>query len=162
MFRVFLEVAFVTIIIAWVLAEVLSALGRWSNKQSNSELARDIETDPAKHPDERDLGTLGLVVAMVLLFLLLMPSAVTSEGQSISLHEVSHSMRVSKDLGTLATFVGAWRADDPLAFWGFFAGLLVTVISLFRRSPTLLGVAVIASLFVLWLRTNSGISTLSF
>ena len=160
MFPIFLEFAFLIIVIAWALAEALSALARWSDEHPNSEL--DTEIGPAKHPDERDFGTLGLVVAMVLLFLLLMPSAVTSKGQSISLHEVSHSMRASKDVGTLATFVGAWRADDPLAFWGFFAGLLVTVISLFRRSPTLLGVAVIASLFVLWLRTNAGISTLSF
>ena len=110
---------------------------------------------PAKRPDGREFGTpLGLVFAMVLLFLLLMPNAVTSNGQSISLHDVSHSVRASKDVGALATFVGAWRAEDPLEFWGFFAGLLVTAISLFRRSPALLGVAVIASLFALWLKMN--------
>jgi hypothetical protein len=154
MFGLFLEAAFVTIVIAWVLAKALSALGRWSDEHANSGLAWVTEKDPADHPDERFFGTLGLVFAMVLLFLLLMPTAVTSNGQSISLHDVSHSMRASNDVGTLATFVGAWRAQDPLEFWGFFAGLFVTVISLFRRSPALLGVAVIASLFALWLKTR--------
>jgi len=145
----------VTIVIAWVLAKVFSALGRWSVEHLKPELARDIEMGPAKRPDGREFGTpLGLVFAMVLLFLLLMPNAVTSNGQSISLHDVSHSVRASKDVGALATFVGAWRAEDPLEFWGFFAGLLVTAISLFRRSPALLGVAVIASLFALWLKMN--------
>jgi len=162
MFRVFLESAFVIFVIAWVLAEVLPALGRWSDQHPNSEVARDIETDPAKHPDELDFGTLGLVFAMILLFLLLVPSAVTSHGQSISLHEVSDSMQASKDVGTIAAFVSAWKAEGPLEFWGFFAGLLVTVICLFRRSPALLGVAVVGSLFTLWLKMNAVISTLSF
>jgi hypothetical protein len=116
----------------------------------------------ANRPHERAFGTLGLVFTMVLLFTLLMPSAVTSKGQSISLHDVSHSMRTSKDvMGTLATFVGAWRAEEPFEFWVFSAGLLVTAISLFRRSPALLGAAVIASLFALWLKMQAGISTLS-
>ena len=91
---------------------------------------------------------------MILLFLLLMPGTLTIDGQSISLREVSDSMQASKDVGTLATFVGAWRAEDPLEFWSFFAGLFVTTISIFRRSPALLGVAVIASLFALWLKTH--------
>jgi hypothetical protein len=152
MFRLLLEAAFVTIIIAWGLAKVLSALGRRSDEHAKSELAWETEMDPANHPDEPIFGTLGLVFAMVLLFLLLMPNAVNSNGQSISLHDVSHSVRASRDMGTLATFVGAWKAQDPFEFWGFFAGLLVTAISLFRRSPALLGVAVIASLFALWLK----------
>jgi hypothetical protein len=158
MLRVFLEFAFVIMVIAWVLTEVFSALSRWSDGHPNSELPGD--TDPAKHPQV--FRTLGLVFAMVLLFLLLMPSAVTSNGQSISLHEVSDSVRASKDVGAVATFVSAWRAEDPFKFWGFFAGLLLTVIWLFRRSPALLGVAVIASLFVLWLKMNERISALSF
>jgi hypothetical protein len=127
MFRVFLEFGFVIIVIAWVLAEVSSALRRWSDEHPNSELARDIDAEPAKHPDELDIGTPALVVVMVLLFVLLVPSAVTSNGQSLSLHEISDSMRASM----VATFVSAWRAEDPLEFWGFFAGLLVTVICLF-------------------------------
>jgi hypothetical protein len=156
MLQIFLEVAFVTIVIAWVLAKVLSALGRWSVEHLKPELTRDIEieVDPAKGPGKRGVGTLRLVFAMVLLFLLLVPSAVTSNGQPLSLHEVSDSMRASKDVAILATFVGAWRADEPLTFWVFFAGLLVTAISLFRRSPALLGVAVIVSLFALWLKTH--------
>jgi hypothetical protein len=158
MFRVFLEFGFVIIVIAWVLAEVSSALGRWSDEHPNSELARDIDAEPAKHPDELDIGTPALVLAMVLLFVLLVPSAVTSNGQSLSLHEISDSMRASM----VATFVSAWRAEDPLEFWGFFAGLLVTVICLFYRSPVLLGVAVVAALFILWLKMNAGISSLSF
>jgi len=162
MLRVFLESAFVIIVIAWALAEVLSALGRWLDKHSNSELARDIEKASENHSNELDFGALGLVFAMVLLFLLLVPRTVTSYGQSISLHEVSESMRASRDVVTAATFVSAWKAEDPLEFWGFFAGLLVTVIWLFRRSPALLGVAVVASLFTLWLKLNAGISTLSF
>jgi hypothetical protein len=162
MFRVFLEFAFVIIVSAWVLAEVFSALARWSSEHSNTQLARDSAMDPAKHSAELDFGTLGLVFAMVLLFLLLVPSAVTSNGQSISLHELSDSMRASRDVGTVTTFVSAWRAEDPLEFWGFFAGLLVTVIWLFRRSPVLLGVAVVSSLFTLWLKMNAGISILSF
>jgi hypothetical protein len=162
MFRVFLEFAFVIIVIAWVLAEVLSALGRWLDEHPNSELARDIDMEPAKHPDELDFGTLGLVLAMVLLFVLMVPSAVTNNGQSISLHEISDSMRASMDVGTVATFVSTWRAADPLEFWGFFAGLLVTVIWLFHRSPVLLGVAVVAALFILWLKMNAGTSSLSF
>jgi len=162
MFRVFLEVAFVIIFISWLLAEVLSALGRWSDEHHNSELATDIDTEPAKHLDELDFGTLGLVLAMVLLFVLFVPSAVTSNGQSISLREISDSIRASMDVGTVATFVSAWRAEDPLEFWGFFAGLLVAVIWLFYRSPILLGVAVVAALFILWLKMNAGISSLSF
>jgi len=162
MLRVLLEFTFVIIVIAWAVTEVLSALGRWSDAHANSEFARDNEMDPAKHPDEFEFGTLGLVFAMVLLFLLLMPTAVTSNGQSISLHQISDSMQTSKDVGAVATFVSAWRAEDPSEFWVFFAGLLVTVILLFRRSPALLGVAVVASLFTLWLKMNAGISTLSF
>ena len=69
MFWVFLALAFVTIVIAWVFGEALSALGRWSNEHPNSELARDveIEMDAAKHRAEFDFGTLGLAFAMVLL-----------------------------------------------------------------------------------------------
>jgi len=159
MFRVFLEFAFAIIVIAWVLAEVSSALGRWLGEHPNSELARDIDREPAKHPDEIDFGTLGLVFAMVLLFALFVPTAVTSNGQSISLHEISDSMRASMDVGTVATFVSAWRAENPLEFWGFFAGLLMTVIWLFHRSPVLLGVAVVAALLILWLKMNAGISS---
>jgi len=154
MFRVFLEVAFVTIVIAWVLAKALSALGRWFDKRRNSGLARDIEVNAANHADERVFGAPDLVVAIVLLFLLLMPNAVTSNGQSVSLHEISYSMRAPNGAGTLAAFVGGWRAEEPLKFWGFLAGLLVTVISLFRRSPALLGVALIASLLALWLKMD--------
>jgi hypothetical protein len=92
---------------------------------------------------------------------LLMPTAVTRNGQSISLHEISDSMRASKDVGTVAIFVSAWKAKDPWEFWGFFVGLLVTVIWLLRRSPALLGVAVVTSSFILWLKTT-GILTLGF
>ena len=163
MFWFFLALAFVTIVIAWVCGEALSALGRWSDERPNSQLARDIEIemDPAKDRREFDFGTLGLVFAMVLLFLLV-PSAVTSNGQSISLHEISDSMRASMEVGTVNVFVGAWRAEDPLKFWAFFAGLPVTVIWLFRRSPGLLGVAMVAVLLVFWLKMKAGISTLSF
>jgi hypothetical protein len=66
------------------------------------------------------------------------------------------------DVGIVATFVSAWRAENPLVFWGFFAGLLVAVIWLFYRSPVLLGMAVVAALFILWLKMNAGISGLSF
>ena len=161
MLRSFLESAFLIIVIAWVLAEVLSALARWSHKHSNSERSTDSEMDTAKYPDEVDFGSLGLVFAMLLLFLLLMPTAVTSNGQSISLHEISDSMRASKDVGTVAIFVSVWKAEDPWEFWGFFVGLLVTVIWLLRRSPALLGVAVVTSSFILWLKTT-GILTLGF
>jgi hypothetical protein len=163
MFWFFLALAFVTIVIAWVCGEALSALGRWSDERPNSQFARDIEMemDPAKNRGEFDFGTLSLVFAMVLLFLLV-PSAVTSNGQSISLHEISDSMRASMEVGTVNVFVSAWRAEYPLKFWAFFVGLPVTVIWLFRRSPGLLGVAVVAVLFVFWLKMNAGISTLSF
>jgi len=66
------------------------------------------------------------------------------------------------DVGTVNTFVHAWRAEYPLKFWAFFAGLPVTVIWLFRRSPVWLGVALVAALFVFWLKLEAGISTLSF
>jgi hypothetical protein len=154
MFWIFLALAYVTIVIAWVHGEALSALGRWLVEHPKSELARDIEIemDPARHRDvDFDFGTLGLVFALVLLFLLV-PSAVTANGQSIHLHEISDSMQASMDVGTVNLFVSAWRAEYPLRFWAFFAGLPVTVIWLFRRSPGLLGVAVIAALFVLWLK----------
>ena|SRR6516165_6206702 len=154
MFWIFLALAYVTIVIAWVHGEALSALGRWLVEHPKSELARDleIEMDPTKHRDvDFDFGTLGLVFALVLLFLLV-PSAVTANGQSIHLHEISDSMQASMDVGTVNLFVSAWRAEYPLRFWAFFAGLPVTVIWLFRRSPGLLGVAVIAALFVLWLK----------
>ena len=163
MFWFFFALAFLTIFIAWVYGEALSALGRWSDKRPNSGLARDIEIEmyAAKNRDEFDFGSLVLVSATVLLFLL-MPSAVTTNGQSISLHEVSDSMRASMDVGPVNVFVGAWRAEDPLNFWAFFAGLPVTVIWLFRRSPGLLGVALVAMLLVFWLKMNPGMSTLSF
>jgi hypothetical protein len=163
MFWFFLALAFVTIVIAWVCGEALSALGHWSDERPNSQFARDIEIemDPAKNRGEFYFDTLGLAFAMVLLFLLV-PSAVTSNGQSISLHEISNSMRASMEVGTVNVFVSAWRAEYPLKFWAFFAGLPVTVIWLFRRSPGLLGVAVVAVLLVFWLKMNAGISTLSF
>jgi hypothetical protein len=163
MLRIFLEFALLIIVIAWVLAEALSALGRWSDKRADSRLARDMEMGgPAKDPHEPGgyFGTLPVFV-MVLLFLLLVPNAVTSNGQSISLHEVSHSVQAS-DVGPVAAFVNAWRAESPLGFWGFFVGLPVTVIWLFRRSPVLFGVAVVAALLLFWLKTEAGISTLSF
>jgi hypothetical protein len=162
MLRIFLEFAFLIIVIAWTLAEALSALGRWSDKRADSKLARDMEMGrPAKDPHERDFGTLP-VFAMALLFLMLVPNAVTSNGQSISLHEMSDSMQASMDVGPVATFVNAWRIDYPLKFWAFFAGLPVTVIWLFRRSPASLGVAVVVALFLFWLKMKGGISTLSF
>ena len=154
MFWIFLALAYVTIVIAWVHGEALSALGRRLVEHPKSELVRDIEIemDPAKHRDvDFDFGALGLVFALVLLFLLV-PSAVTSNGQSVSLHEISDSMQASMDVGTVNVFVSAWRAEYPLKFWAFFAGLPVTVIWLFRRSPGLLGVALVAALYVFWLR----------
>jgi len=161
MFWVFLALAFVTIVIAWVFGEALSALGRWSDEHPNSGLARDIEieTDAAKHRAEFDFGALGLAFAMVLLVLLFVPSAVTSNAQSIMPNEVSDSMQALMDVGTVDTFVRAWRAEYPLKFWVFFAGLPATVIWLFRRSPVWLGVALVVALFVFWLKMNS---TLSF
>jgi len=163
MFWFFLALAFLTIVIAWVCGEALSALGRWSNERPNPQFARNIEMemDPAKNRGEFDFGTLGLVFAMVLLFLLV-PSAVTSNGQSISLHEISDSMRASMEVGSVNVFVSAWRAEYPLKFWAFFAGLPVIVIWLFRRSPGLLGAAVVAVLLVFWLKMKAGISPLSF
>jgi hypothetical protein len=157
MFWFFFVLSFLTIVIAWVYGEALSSLGRWS--APGSELAKDMY--PTRNRDEFDFGALVLVCALVLSFLLV-PSAVTTNGQSISLHEVSDSMRGSRDVGTVNVFVGAWRAEDPLKFWAFFAGLPVTLIWLFRRSPGLLGVAIVAVLLVFWLRMNPGISTLSF
>ena len=164
MFWVFLALAYVTIVIAWVHGKALSALGRWSEEHPNSQLARDIEIemDPAKHRDEFDFGSLGLTFAMVLLVLLFVPSAVTGNGQSISTNEISDSMQASTDIGTVNAFVHAWRAEYPLKFWAFFAGLPLTVIWLFRRSPVWLGVAVVVALFVFWLKVQAGISTLSF
>ena len=154
MFWVFLALAFVTIVIAWVFGEALSALGRWSNEHPNSELARDveIEMDAAKHRAEFDFGTLGLAFAMVLLVLLFVPGPVTSNAQSISPNEISDSTQASMDAVAVSTFVSAWRAVYPLKFWAFFAGLPVTVIWLLRRSPMWLGVAVVAALFVFWLK----------
>lgn len=147
----FLALAFVSIVIAWVFGEALSALGRWSDEHPKSQIARGIELEmaPAKHRDEFDVGTLGLLFAMVLLFLLV-PSAVTSNGQSISLHEISDSMQASMDVGIVNVFVSAWKTEYPLKFWAFFAGLPVTVIWLFRRSPGLFGVAVVAALYILF------------
>jgi len=162
MFWVFLALAYVTIVIAWVHGKALSTLGRWSDERPNSEPARDVEMDPAKHRDEFDFVTLGLAFAMVLLVLLYVPSAVTGNGQSISTNEISDSMQASTDIGTVNAFVHAWRAEYPLKFWAFFAGLPLTVIWLFRRSPVWLGVAVVVALFVFWLKVQAGISTLSF
>jgi hypothetical protein len=164
MFWAFLALAFLTIIIAWICGEALSALERWSNQHPNSELASDIEIemDPAKHRDEPDFGTLGLAFAMVLLVLLFVPGPVTSNAQSISPNKIFDSMQASMVVGTINTFVHAWRAEYPLKFWAFFAGLPATVIWLFRRSPVWLGVALVAALFVFWLKMKAGISTLSF
>ena len=164
MFWLFLALAYLTIVIAWVYGAALSALGRRSAEHSNSELARDVEIEmaPAKHRGEFDFGTLGLAFAMVLLVLLYVPSAVTSNGHSISPHEISDSMQASIGVDTINTFVHAWRAEYPLKFWAFFAGLPVTVIWLFRRSPVWLGAAVVAALFVFWLKMEAGISILSF
>jgi hypothetical protein len=159
MFWVFLALAYVTIVIAWFHGEALSALGRWSGKHPNWARDIEIERDPAKHRDELDFG---LAFAIVLLVLLFVPTAVTSNGQSIPQNDTSHSMQASTDVGTVNTFVQEWRAEYPLQFWGFFAGLPVTVIWLFRRSPLWLGVAVVVALFLFWLKMKAGISTLSF
>jgi hypothetical protein len=161
MFWVFLALAFVTIVIAWVLGEALSAVERWPHKHPDLEFPRDFEIDRAKHRNEIDFGTPSLVFAMFLLFCLV-PSAVTSNGQSISLHEISDSVQTSVDVGSVNVFVSAWRAEYPLQFLIFFVGLPVTVIWLFRRSPVVLGVAVCAALFVFWLKTIAGISILGF
>ena len=160
MFRVLLDCAFLAIVVAWILAEVLS-IGRSSDERAKSELASDDETDPATSPHEFDFGPL-LAFAMILAILYLLPSAVISNGQSLSLHDISDSVRASMDVGTVAPFVGAWRAEYPLGFWGFFAGLPVAVIWLFRRSPALLGVAVVAALFIFWLKIRGGISIFTF
>ena len=164
MFWAFFALAFVAIVIAWVCGEALSALERWPNQRPKSELARDIEIEmyPAKHRDEFDFGTLGLAFAMVLLVLLFVPGPVTSNAQSISPNEILDSMQASMDVGTVNTFVHAWRAEYPLKFWAFCAGLPATVIWLFRRSPVWLGVAVVVALFVFWLKMTVGISVLSF
>ena len=66
--------------------------------------------------EDLDFGALGLVCALILLFALLVPSAVTSNGQSISLKEISDSMQASMDVGTVATFVRAWKSEEPLEF----------------------------------------------
>src|ERR1700747_207732 len=161
MFWVFLALAFVTIVIAWVLGEALSAVGRWSHKRPGAAFPREFEIDPAKHRNEIDFGTPSLVFAMFLLFCLV-PSAVTSNGQSISLHEISDSVQASMDVGSVNIFVSAWRAEYPLQFSIFFVGLPVTVIWLFRRSPVVLGVAVCAALFVVWLQMKAGPSILGF
>jgi hypothetical protein len=110
MFRILLAAAFVSIVSSWILAKALSAL--------RSEVAWDIEIDPANRPDEPVFGALGLVFAMVLLCVLLMPSAVTSNGQSISLHDVSHSMRASKDVGTLGYFCRRIESPRPVGILG--------------------------------------------
>jgi hypothetical protein len=164
MFWAFLTLAFVTIVIAWVCGEALSALERWTGEHPKSEFARDIEIEmgSAKHRDEFDFGTPGLACAMVLLVLLFVPGPVTSNAQSISPNEIFDSMQASINVGTVNTFVHAWRAEFPLKFWAFFAGLPATVIWLFRRSPAWLGVAVVVALFVFWLKMIAGISTLSF
>jgi len=151
MFWVFLALAYVTIVIAWVFGQALSGLERWSDERPNLQLASDIE-DPAKQPNQLDFGTLGLVFAMVLLVLLFVPGPVTSNGQSVSPNEISDSTQASMDAVAVSTFVSAWRAVYPLKFWAFFAGLPVTVIWLLRRSPMWLGVAVVAALFVFWLK----------
>ena len=161
MFWVFLALAFVTIVISWVLGEALSVIGRWSHEHPKPEFSRDFELHPVKHRNEIDFGTPTLVFAMFLLFCLV-PSAVTSNGQSISLHEISDSVQASTDVGSVNIFVSAWRAEYPLQFLIFFIGLPVTVIWLFRRSPVVLGVAVGAALFVFWLKTIAGISILGF
>jgi hypothetical protein len=161
MFWVFLALAFVTIFIAWVLGEGLSAIGRWSHEHPKSEFPRDFEIDPVKHRNEIDFGTPGLVFAMFLLFCLV-PNAVTSNGQAISLHEISDSVQASMDVGSVNIFVSAWRAEYPLQFLIFFVGLPVTVVWLFRRSPIVLGMAVCAGLFVFWLKTIAGVSILGF
>jgi hypothetical protein len=162
MFWAFLALAFVTIAIAWVCGKALSALERWSVEDPISVLAKDIEMDPAKHRDGFDLVTPGLAFAMVLLVLLFVPGPVTSNAQSISPNAIFDSMPGSMDVGTVNTFVRAWRAEYPLKFWAFFAGLPATVIWLFRRSPVWLGVAVVVALFVFWLKMTVGISVLSF
>jgi hypothetical protein len=164
LFWAFLTLAFVTIVIAWVQGEVLSALGRWSDGHPNLGFERDIEfeMDPTKHGDELDFVTIALAFAMVLLVLLFVPGPVTSNAQSISPNEISDSMQASMDVGTVNTFLHVWRDVYPLKFWAFFVGLPGTVIWLFRRSPVWLGVAVVAALFVFWLKMEAGISTLSF
>ena len=152
MFWVFLALAYVAIVISWVFGQALSGLERWSNEHPNLQLASDIEMDPAKQPNQLDVGALGLVFAMVLLVLLFVPGPVTSNGQSVSPNEISDSTQASMDAVAVSTFVSAWRAVYPLKFWAFFAGLPVTVIWLLRRSPMWLGVAVVAALFVFWLK----------
>jgi hypothetical protein len=164
MFWAFIALAFVTIVIAWVCGEALSALERWSDEHPNSELARDIEIEmyPANHRDKFDFGTLGLAFGLVLLVLLFVPGPVTSNAQSISPNEIFDSVQAVMDMGTVNTFVRTWRSEYPLKFWAFFVGLPATVFWLFRRSPVWLGVALVVALFVFWVKMEVGISTLSF
>ena len=164
MFLAFLGLAFLTIVIAWICGEALSALERWSDEHPTSRLARDVEIEmyTAKRWDEFDFGTLGLACAIVLLVLLFVPGPAMSNAQSLSPNGIFDSVQESMDVGTVNTFVHAWRAEYPLKFWAFFTGLPATVIWLFRRSPVWLGVAVVVAVFVFWLKMQAGISTLSF
>ena len=164
LFWAFLTLAFVTIVIAWVQGEVLSALGRWSDGHPNLGFERDIEfeMDPTKHGDGLDFVTIALAFAMVLLVLLFVPGPLTSSAQSISPNEMVDSMQASMDVGTVKAFVRVWREEYTLKFVAFFAALPATAIWLFRRSPVWLGMALVVALFVFWLKMEAGISALSF
>ena len=161
MFLLFVALALVTILIAWVFEKALSALERWPGRHSNSELNWDYEMEPLKHRTDVDFGTPVLAFAMFLLFCLV-PNAVTTSGKSITLHEISDSVQASMDVDSVNIFISAWRAEYPVHFLTFFVGLPVTVIWLFRRSPAVLGVAACGSLLMFWLKMKVGIAVLGF
>ena len=63
--------------------------------------------------EDLDFGVLGVICAFILLFALLVPGAVISNGQSISLNEISDSIRASNGRGYSRYFCE--RIDWPLA-----------------------------------------------
>jgi len=156
MFRVFLEFALVIIVVSWVVAEALAAVGRWLDEHPTSKLARDVQTDSPKHRIRGlDFGRLGPALALGVMLAVSVPSAVSSGGRSVSLKDIPDSIGTSMDFDRLATFVQGWRAEQPLEFFAFLIALLMAMIWIVTQSPGLSSLALVAAAFILWLRIKA-------
>lgn len=156
MFRACLELAIVISIVVWVLAEALSALGRWLDEHPNPKRVRDVQMESPKRPfRDLDYGSLGLALAVGMCLALCVPSAVSSSGKSTSLNDITDSIRTSMDFDRVATFVQGWRAEQPLQFLAFLVALLIALIWLVTRSLFLWVLALVAAGIILWLKMKA-------
>ena len=99
-----------------------------------------------------DFGLLGVICAWSLILVLVVAGAIHIGSHSVSPKKVPDFIRAATDLDTVATFVQERETEKPLQFFAFVGALLVAVCWLVRRSPWLVGIVLLAALFILWPR----------